>query len=283
VSSPFLINSSILPIKSSARFFLKTKYDFKEVFTTLLSSILVGVYGLTFGSFYTVVIDRSLSGQSIIFPRSYCPHCINHLKFFDLIPLISYFLLRGKCRYCKKKISPLYPFIEAITATGFILLYVHSSTLSTFLIGSGLFSLLLIVTITDIQSMIIPDKVLIVFLIYFFVIKCSSLAPDLFVQNIMGALLGLLCPFCVWVFYRQGLGIGDIKLFGLLGFVLGSHLIFLCITLSCIFGILSFLSYAVIWKAMLRRKCHENRSGPQKLIPFAPFISIGALIAYFWG
>lgn len=243
------------------------------MFKTNPSLFVVGVFGLVFGSFFSLVGDRIPRGESIITPRSHCAKCHRPLKFYDLIPLLSYFLLKGKCRYCSCKIPLLDPLIECFTAIGFIIVSFYSSTISEYLVGCGLFSLLMIVTITDLKTMIIPDKIIIAFLCYFLVIRGIYFYPNHFEQDLIGCFYGLSCPLCIWLFNRKGLGLGDVKLFALLGFILGSELILLCIILACIFGMLFYLVGTLKIKLMACRS----------IIPFAPFIALGAFITYLWG
>jgi len=87
--------------------------------------IFVFILGLVFGSFFNVCIYRMPRGESIVFPPSHCTHCNNRLKFYDMIPVLSYIFLRGRCRYCKEKISIKYPIIELLTGFSFLLIYLR--------------------------------------------------------------------------------------------------------------------------------------------------------------
>lgn len=119
---------------------------------------LVAVFGLCFGSFFNVVILRGLSGESIVFPGSKCPKCGNSLKWWQNIPVISYLLLRGKCGFCKEKISIQYPIIELVTMCIFIVTYLRWGIDCKTLFITGYFSLFLITAVTDLKERVILTR-----------------------------------------------------------------------------------------------------------------------------
>ena len=125
----------------------------------LYSLILISIIGLCFGSFYNVVILRSLTNESIVFPPSKCPICGNHLKPWHNIPVLSYLFLRGKCAFCKEKISIQYPIIELITMGLFISCYVKFGLTLQCLFAVVLTSTLLIMSMTDLKEKIVDCNI----------------------------------------------------------------------------------------------------------------------------
>lgn len=125
--------------------------------------LLLFIYGILFGSFYNVVGLRVPVGQSIVSPRSACPTCGHQLRAFELIPVLSYLFQGGKCRVCKTGISPIYPIIELFTGVLFATAPLVVGWGSELLIALTLISLFIIILVSDVAYMLIPDKVLLVF------------------------------------------------------------------------------------------------------------------------
>ena len=168
----------------------------------------------------------------------------------------------------------------------FILTYIFSPSQPDFLIGFGLFSLLLIVTMTDLKAMIIPDKAIIFFGCYFILIHGIYFYPEMLLDDLAGILFGLGCPIIVWNVNRDGIGFDDIKLFLLLGFIFGPHDILLCIILSCVLGIFYVLIVRLIkflYSTNIPLRTQSEPVNNKKAIPFAPFISLAAMFTYLWG
>lgn len=170
------------------------------------------VLGCLFGSFYNVVGLRVPKGESILRPNSHCPACGKDLTWYDLIPVFSFLLLKGRCRYCGEKISPLYPVMETVTGFLFALSY-HERGISFELVVAFMFvSLLVIVTVSDLAYMIIPDKILAFFLLLFlFLLILSPRTP--WWDSLVGAGVGFTVLYVLAVISRGGMGGGDIKLF----------------------------------------------------------------------
>ena len=117
------------------------------------------IFGAMVGSFLNVCIYRLLREESIIWPGSHCPHCKKPIKFYDNVPLISYFLLRGKCRYCKGSISLQYPLVEGITALSSLFLFLKFGPSWSFLIYFAFVAALIVITVIDLYHQIIPDVI----------------------------------------------------------------------------------------------------------------------------
>src|SRR6056297_489042 len=125
----------------------------------LLQMILIFTIGLMVGSFLNVVIYRLPEGESIVFPPSHCPDCNHKLKFYDLIPVISFLSLSGKCRYCGRKISWQYPLVELITGILYLLLYLQYGYSIKFVILMLLISALIVISLIDLKYKIIPNVI----------------------------------------------------------------------------------------------------------------------------
>ncbi|MGC4379031.1 A24 family peptidase [Fictibacillus sp. Mic-4] len=236
----------------------------------LLLYTLTFLFGLILGSFFNVVGLRVPNKESIVRPGSRCTVCDRPLTAFELIPVLSYLFQKGKCRGCGTNISPLYPAVELLTALLF--------ALAPFLIGWtkeciaawAFISLLMIVFVSDIKYMIIPDKVLFFFLPLFIVLRLIiPLDPwwDMFVGGVAG--FGLL--FIIAILSKGGMGGGDIKLMGVLGIALGWKVTLLTFFLSTVYGAVIGVVGLILGKV--------KRGVP---FPFGPFIVFGAITAYFF-
>ncbi len=238
---------------------------------SIISFIYLFLLGLILGSFYNVVGLRIPKGQSIVKPPSHCPSCNERLRFIDLFPVFSYLLFRGKCRHCKSRISPIYPIFELATGILFAISPLFVGWSLELFVALLLISLLMIIFVSDIHYMIIPDRVLLFFLPLFIVLRI--LVPlDPWWSPIAGALVGFFLLYAIAVISKGGMGGGDIKLFGVLGIVLGLQGTLLTLFFAAFLGsILGLVGMAL-------KKVKRG-----KPIPFGPFIVVGALISYFWG
>ncbi|MBP3038109.1 prepilin peptidase [Bacillaceae bacterium Marseille-Q3522] len=233
--------------------------------------IYVFIVGLILGSFYNVVGLRVPLKQSIVRPRSACPHCGHQLSARELIPVFSFLLQKGKCRSCRARISPLYPIVEWITGCLFLLAPLTFGWTEELLIVWTFESLLVIIFVSDIKYMLIPDQVLL-FFAALFLLERVLIPLEPWWDSLVGSLGGFILLFVIAVISKGGMGGGDIKLFALLGFVLGIKLVLVSFLLSTLFGAL----YGVI--AIITKKVKRKQA-----IPFGPFIALGALTAYFYG
>jgi leader peptidase (prepilin peptidase)/N-methyltransferase len=234
------------------------------------------VFGALVGSFLNVCIIRLPKEESIISPGSHCPHCKNSIKFYDNIPLVSYLFLRGKCRYCKKPISIQYPLIEGITALSSLILFMKFGPSLSFLIYFAFVSALIVITVIDLYHQIIPDVISLpgigVGLL------ASLIIPKLtFFDSLIGFLLGggslfLVATIYQWLFKREGMGGGDVKLLAMIGAFLGWKAVILTILLGSLVGSIIGISIMV-----LKGKDFKYA------IPFGPFLSLGAMISLFYG
>lgn len=232
---------------------------------------LLFLYGIVLGSFYNVVGLRVPQGQSIVSPRSACPTCGHQLRAIELIPVLSYLLQGGKCRVCKTGISPIYPIIEFLTGVLFATAPLVVGWNSELLIALTFISLFIIILVSDTAYMVIPDKVLLVFAGIFLLERLFfPLLP--WWDSLLGAGIGFGLLLIIALVSKGGMGGGDIKLFALIGFVVGVKTLLLAFFLStflgAIFGLVG-MALKVVKKG--------------KPIPFGPFIALGTLLAYYFG
>ena len=182
----------------------------------ILFIILILIYGLILGSFFNVVGLSVPIKQSFTTRRSACPSCGKTLSALELIPVLSYLIQGGKCRGCKARISPLYPIIELLTGILFVLAPLILGWQAELIVAWTLISLLIIITVSDIKYMLIPDKILIVFAGIFLVERIFiPLTP--WWDSLLGAVIGFSLLLVIAMVSKGGMGGGDIKLFAVLG------------------------------------------------------------------
>ena len=233
------------------------------------------VFGAMIGSFLNVCIFRLPKEESIVWPGSYCPHCKNPIKFYDNIPLVSYILLKGRCRHCHTAISFQYPLVEGITALASLILFIKFGLSLSYLFYFLFVAALIVITVIDLYHQIIPDVISLpgigVGLIASLIIPEITLFNSLFGILLGGGSLFLVATLYHWLFKREGMGGGDVKLLAMIGAFLGWKAVLLTILLSSlvgsITGILVMLSKGKDFKYA---------------IPFGPFLSFGAVIALFY-
>jgi leader peptidase (prepilin peptidase)/N-methyltransferase len=234
--------------------------------------LLTIVSGLIIGSFLNSVIYRLDDLKTIIHERSHCPKCNKKLGLFDLIPLFSFIILHGQCRYCKEKISWQYPLVELFTALIFTLLFfTYGNVIYTYLLVV-LSCFLIIIFVYDGINQLIPDEgfwpALILAIVSIFFANSTN-----YTNNVYGALIGIGIILLIYFITKgRGIGLGDVKLVAIFGLVLGWSLtilnIFLAFVLGAIYGL--FLLY-------------NKKKGWKDAVAFGPFLIIGFYISLFWG
>ena len=237
--------------------------------------VAIAVLGLFIGSFLNVCIHRIPRSESIMWPSSHCPVCNNPIKPWDNIPLVSYILLRGRCRSCSAKISLRYPVVETLSALlALSMLYRFGLTVS-FGIYYFWACVLLVITFIDIDYQIIPDRlslggiILGLGLVYWL--------PLTYKDAIIGLVLGSgLLIAVIYGYYfltkKQGMGGGDVKLLGMIGVFTGWQGVLFTIFMGSLIGTLFGLPWALMQKKTMKAA-----------IPFGPFLALGALIFVLWG
>lgn len=246
--------------------------------------VVVFIFGAVIGSFLNVCIYRIPRKQSIVFPSSRCPSCDTPIKAWDNIPIISYVLLRGRCRSCREKISPRYPLVEALNA------FLYAAALWRY--GPGwdlvvycvLLSALIVITFIDLDFLIIPDRITIPGIALGLAAGCFIL-PDPFMRR---SLLGykasiagaagafifyfLMAELSIRLFKKEGMGGGDIKMMTMIGGFMGWKTAILTTFAGSLLGSLGGIALMVV-----------KGKGRGTLIPFGPFLATGAVISLFFG
>ena len=250
----------------------------------LLIAIIAGLFGLVFGSFLNVCIVRLPKNESVVSPRSKCPRCGKGIAWYDNIPVVSWILLRGKCRGCGLPISPLYPLVELATGAIWFLMAWHNGPTLEMVRGGFFFTILLGIAVTDAREYIIPDEMsfggLVLGLVIALVRGWAALKVAL-----IGAAVGffLLWGFAAagtWLGKRMGMvggegqpeeamGGGDIKMMAMIGAFLGWPGVLMTVFLGAAAG-------SVVYVPL-------NLMGNKKLVPFGVFLAMGAAITYLAG
>ena len=251
-------------------------------------SFVMFLFGLAVGSFLNAFIYRMERGESTLHGRSYCPDCKHTLAWYDLIPLLSFALLQGKCRYCTKPISFQYPFVELAIALLFVSLFsmvVENLVKLSFPQILELFylwtiaSLLMVIFVYDLKRLIIPDKVLYpAILVVGIWYLLSSVLFDAYTNYQL--LIAILAAIVAAGFFLaihllskgRAMGFGDVKLALFMGLFLSWPNILVAMSLA-------FAAGAIVGLALIFLKRKTMRSE----VPFGPFLILGTLTALFWG
>jgi leader peptidase (prepilin peptidase)/N-methyltransferase len=243
-----------------------------------LTIIFIAVFGLVWGSFLNVVIHRVPREMSLLRPPSSCPGCGAKIKPYDNVPVLSYLFLRGKCRACGRRISPVYPLVEALTALAFILVFVQAGrTLSLEFFAGCLFTTALITLgFIDYFHQILPDAITMPGLVL--ALAYSFFRDDLtFRGALIGAVTGAGFLLLVYGAYRlirkrEGLGMGDVTMLLMIGAYLGLARTLLTLILGSFVGALVGVFF------IIRRK-----KDLQFALPFGTFLAPAAFVSALWG
>ena len=231
--------------------------------------IIIFGFGMIFGSFLGVIIDRLPLKRNISTGRSMCDTCQRPLKALDLIPVGSYILSKGKCRHCGSKLPLRYPLLEILTGFLYLLAFMRFNFEYQFFIAVILASLLIIITFIDIDHMIIFDRFHI--LIFILGIVEYMYYRDALASRLLGMVI-IALPYLILAIITKGIGGGDVKLISSVGFLLKAPNTALAFFISTIVGAV-YAVYVLLQKKM---------SG-KDAIPFGPFLCIGIYIAYLYG
>jgi leader peptidase (prepilin peptidase) / N-methyltransferase len=244
---------------------------------TTLRAIVAAILGLAIGSFLTVVVDRVPKKESIVSPRSRCPHCGAEIRNRDNIPVLSWLMLRGRCRDCGTHIPVRYPLLEAGTAATFAGVAIVYTNLYLIVMLCAFCAVMLAVGFIDLEHRIIPNKITYpAFPAFALAIVIGwaigrELDPP---RAIIGALAYGGVFFVIAFIAPRGLGMGDVKLTGLIGLVLGAlglRLVGVAAGAAVLLGGVAGIVALVAGR------------GRKSAMPFGPSLSAGALIAVFWG
>jgi len=250
----------------------------------LFINTIIFIVGLCFGSFLNVIIYRLPEQLSLVSPPSRCPACSKKLGFVELLPVIGYLLIRGRCRQCNIIISPRYPVIELVTGLLFLFTYFHFSFSLEFFIYLTLLFILFGIAMIDLAYRIVPNSLVATGLIAGFLFYLPGLVNYLIdlpawiiaqrepLDALYGMLLGGGILLIIFLVSRGGMGAGDLKLIILIGFYVGLRGTALVLLLGFMMGALIGVTFMILGK--LTRK---------DALPFAPFLSLAALIEIFQG
>jgi leader peptidase (prepilin peptidase) / N-methyltransferase len=235
-------------------------------------TMMAAVLGAALGSFFNVVAYRMPRGLSVVKPRSRCPRCETPIRSYDNVPVVSWLLLRGKCRDCREPISARYPLVEAATIVlcALVALFVKGSP--EVWLGLALVLLLVPVTLIDLDHRIIPNKLMVLGTVVALALL-GALAPDRLPEHLIAAFAAGGFFLVAVLAYPRGMGMGDVKLAFVLGLFLGRDVgaaLFVALVAGTLIG-------AVL---IARKGAQEGR---KTAIPFGPFLALGAVVALFAG
>jgi len=228
--------------------------------------LVVGAIGLLFGSFANVLIVRIPAGKSIVTPPSHCPHCGHPLRALDLVPVLSWLFLKGKCRYCQGRISLRYPLVELLTAALFTGVFLCWGVSASTLAGCILVIILVSAAFIDLDEGIIPDVITIPGAILGLAVSFLTIGflPALWGMLVFGGVLLL-----VAVVSNGGMGGGDVKLAAVIGAFTGLPGAVITLLLSSFLGAIFGITLIIM-----------GRAGRKTPVKFGPFLAVAAYTAY---
>lgn len=247
-----------------------------ELYNTLIA-VWVALFGLTIGSFLNVVIHRLPRKLGVARGRSVCPQCQTQLKWYHNIPLLSYLFLRGRCAFCRASIPLRYPLVEIINAALYLYFFSHYGAGLQLAVTAVLASALLVIFFIDLDHHIIPDVITLPGMLLGLAV---SLAPEGI--GIVNALIGLvvgggslyaMAMLGDWLFKKESMGGGDIKMAAMLGAFVGWQKVILIFISSAVIGLVISI-VIMFFSSRLRRT---------RVIPFGPFLAMAAMVAIVYG
>ncbi|HEY5611556.1 MAG TPA: prepilin peptidase [Thermoanaerobaculia bacterium] len=243
------------------------------------------LFGAIIGSFLNVVIHRLQTGESLVFPASKCPSCHAPIRWYDNIPIVSYLILRGRCRDCRNAISPRYPLVELANALFYTAIFLRTGPTLGFIPLAAIVSMTIALIFIDLDIQILPDVIDLPGIAVGLIIgglKLGSMPNDLtlatdLLDSVLGALLGGSLLYAIAMLYElvrkvEGMGLGDVKMLAMIGAVVGWQplipLLFIASFTGAIFGVTLAL---------------KQRQGLQFAIPFGVFLGMAAFVVVFFG
>ena len=232
---------------------------------------LAAPFGLIIGSFLNVVAYRVPRGESLIVPGSHCTTCGEDVKPWDNVPVVSWLVLRGRCRGCGERISAHYPLVELITGLVFAAVVLVNG-LDTDLVYELPFAAMLVaVSLIDLEHRIIPNKIVVPMAVYG-IGAIAAVDMDFLPEALIAGAGAFTFMLVIALVHPKGMGMGDVKLAGVMGVYLG---------LSVVPGLLlGFLSGSLVGVAIMMR---HGAAGRKRGVPFAPFLAVGGLVALLVG
>lgn len=242
-----------------------TVYYMLYIYTWLI------LFGACIGSFINVVVYRLPKGNFLSEARSYCPACRKQLRWFDLIPVVSWLLLKGRCRYCNARISPRYPLVEAACALLAVLCFARFGLELRTVLSFGVSVILLAVALIDLDTMEIPNQ-LVLALIPFAACAMLGWRDISFAERAIGFITVSLPMLLLTLAIREAFGGGDIKLMAVCGFLLGWRNTLLAFFVAILTGG-GYASFLLL----------SGKSKRGEHIAFGPYLCFGVAVALFWG
>jgi leader peptidase (prepilin peptidase)/N-methyltransferase len=226
--------------------------------------------GAVIGSFLNVVAHRVPIGESLISPGSHCPECDAPIKPYDNVPVVSWLLLRGRCRNCGASISPRYPLVELITAVAFAAVVGVRGFDNDLVLELPFVAILIALAAIDFDHKLLPNKIVYPMAAYG-VIATLLVDQDDLVENLIAGAGAFVFLLVAVIAYPRGMGMGDVKLAGAMGLYLG---------LSVIPALVAFLSGSLVGIVIIAR---EGAAGRKKAVPFGVFLALGGIVAVLAG
>jgi leader peptidase (prepilin peptidase)/N-methyltransferase len=234
--------------------------------------VFMAVLGLVTGSFLSVVAHRVPLGESIVAPRSRCPSCGTQIAAYDNVPLFSFLALRGRCRHCEARVPITYPLLEAGLAAVFVgLLLAFEGDGIEIALGAALAATLATITLTDLEHRRIPNVVLIVSALIGLALLVLG-DRDALADHLIAAAAAFAALFLVALAYPRGMGMGDVKLAGVMGLYLGK-----AVAPALLIG---FAVGALYGLALIAR---HGSAARKQAVPFGPFLALGGIVTLFVG
>ena len=241
--------------------------------TTAVAAVLAGIFGAIIGSFLNVVAYRLPRGESLSHPPSRCPNCGAPVKPYDNIPLLSWLLLRGRCRNCANPISARYPIVEAGTGLLCALVVIVKGAEAEAIIGIVLVFILVPVTLIDLDTTTIPNKITYPGFVVGVILVAVLLGTDELVESLIASALAGGFLFVAWFLYPRGMGLGDVKLAFVMGIYLGKAVA------PAMF--VAFIAGALVGGVIIARM--GVAQGRKAGIPFGPWLALGGVVGLLAG
>ena len=233
--------------------------------------VLFFLFGLAMGSFLCVCIDRLPGNKSIVRPPSYCEACGHKLSVLDLVPVLGYLVLRGRCRYCRAKIPYTVLLVELATGLLFVLFWYYYRLSPEFAFSLIYSCFFVVIFFIDIKHYLVLNKVIYPAIVIALIIAAATQYRDI-ATPLLGGLMGGVIPFLIALIVPGGMGMGDVKLGVFIGIIVGWPHVF-------IFWIISVMMGGVFGIGLLLAK----KKGRKESIPFAPFMVTGGILTMLYG
>jgi leader peptidase (prepilin peptidase) / N-methyltransferase len=233
--------------------------------------VLAGIVGAVVGSFLNVVIHRLPRGESLVHPRSRCPSCGTQIAEYDNVPIVSWLVLRGRCRHCGAPISPRYPVVELLTALTFAAVVLVRGFDNDLILELPFVAALIALAGIDFDHKLLPNKIVYPLAAYG-VIATLLVDRDDLVENLVSGAGAFAFLLVAVIAYPRGMGMGDVKLAGAMGLYLGAAVIPAMLV--------AFLSGSVAGMVILAR---EGAAARKKAIPFGVFLALGGIVGVLVG